>query len=154
MEGAKEARDELYNLQKQELITLDDAAIVVRKPNGKVKVDQATSLVGTGALGGAFWGMLIGLLFLAPWLGMAVGAVTGALSGKFADYGIDDDFIKEVGDTIQPGHSALFLLVREAQGERVVEDMERFAPKVLQTNLSPEQEDQLREAFGQEPTAA
>ncbi|KAB1185168.1 MULTISPECIES: DUF1269 domain-containing protein [Haloferax] len=154
LEGAKEARDELYDLQKQELIQLDDAAVVVRKENGKVKVDQAVSLVGTGALGGAFWGMLIGLLFLAPWLGLAVGAVTGALSGKFADYGIDDDFIKEVGDTIEPGHSALFLLVRSAQGERVVPELESLAPKVLRTNLSPEQEDQLREAFGQEPTAA
>ncbi|KAB1189897.1 DUF1269 domain-containing protein [Haloferax sp. MBLA0076] len=154
MEGAKGARDKLYDLQKQELIKLDDAAIVVRKENGKTKVDQAVSLVGTGALGGAFWGMLIGLLFLAPWLGLAVGAVTGALSGKFADYGIDDDFIKEVGDTIEPGHSALFLLVRESQSERVVPELEALAPKVLQTNLSPEQEDALREAFGQEPTAA
>ncbi|WP_197409740.1 DUF1269 domain-containing protein [Haloferax profundi] len=154
MEGAKDARDKLYDLQKQELIKLDDAAIVVRKENGKTKVDQAVSLVGTGALGGAFWGMLIGLLFLAPWLGMAVGAVTGALSGKFADFGINDDFIKEVGDTIEPGHSALFLLVRESQSERVVPELEALAPKVLQTNLSPEQEDALREAFGQEPTAA
>ncbi len=154
MEGARDTRDKLYDLQKQELITLDDAAIVVRKEDGKVKVDQAVSLVGTGALGGAFWGMLIGLLFLAPWLGMAVGAVTGALSGKFADFGIDDDFIKEVGDTIEPGHSALFLLVRDVQTERVIDDLESYAPTVLRTNLSPQQEDALREAFGAEETAA
>lgn len=154
MDGAKNARDRLYDLQKQELIKLDDAAVVVRKEDGKVKVDQAVSLVGTGALGGAFWGMLIGLLFLAPWLGMAIGAVTGALSGKFADFGINDEFIKEVSDTIEPGHSALFLLVRDSQSERVVPELESLAPTVLQTNLSPEQEDRLREAFGQEPTAA
>ena len=154
MDGAKNVRDKLYDLQKQELIQLDDAAVVVRKENGKTKVDQAVSLVGTGALGGAFWGMLIGLLFLAPWLGLAVGAVTGALSGTFADFGIDDEFITEVGDPIEPGHSALFLLVRDVQSERVIEDIESYAPKVLRTNLSPEQEDALREAFGAEETAA
>ncbi|WP_191967167.1 MULTISPECIES: DUF1269 domain-containing protein [Haloferax] len=154
MTGAKDARDKLYDLQKQELLTLDDAAVVVRKEDGKVKVDQAVSLVGTGALGGAFWGMLIGLLFLAPWLGMAIGAVTGALSGKFADFGIDDDFIKEVGDTIEPGHSALFLLVRDVQTERVIDELESFAPNVIRTNLSPQQEDALREAFGAEGTPA
>jgi uncharacterized membrane protein len=66
-------RDELGQLQKERLVTLDDAAVVVRRQDGKVKVNQATSLVGAGSLGGAFWGMLIGLLFFMPWLGLAVG---------------------------------------------------------------------------------
>ena len=64
--GAERMRDSLARLQTQRLITLDDAAVVVRSMDGKVKVRQAQSLVGAGALGGAFWGMLIGLLFLAP----------------------------------------------------------------------------------------
>ena len=145
--GALDVRDKLLELQKQELITLEDAAVVVRKPDGKVKVKQARSLVGAGALGGAFWGMLIGLIFLAPVLGMAVGAIAGALGGKYSDIGIDDDFIKEVGDTIEPGQSALFLLVTDVERERVIDELEPYDPTLLQTNLSPDDEEKLREAF-------
>jgi len=152
--GASDARDKLFELQKQELITLEDAAVVVRKSDGKPKVKQANSLVGAGALGGAFWGMLIGLIFLAPWLGMAVGAVAGALGGKYSDIGIDDDFIKEVGETVDPGESALFLLVTQVQRERVIEELSAFEPTVLQTNLSAEDEDKLREAFAAEEVSA
>jgi uncharacterized membrane protein len=154
MDGAANVRDKLYELQKQELLKLEDAAVVVRKEDGKVKVDQAVSLVGAGALGGAFWGMLIGLFFFAPWLGMAIGAVTGAISGKFSDIGIDDEFIKSVSESIEPGNSAVFLLVRDVQQERVMEEIEGYAPTVLRTNLSPEQEENLREAFGAEAPPA
>ena len=146
-DGALEVRDKLYELQKQELITLEDAAVVVRKPDGKVKVKQARSLVGAGAVGGAFWGMLIGLIFLAPVLGMAVGAISGALGGKYADIGIDDSFIKEVGDTIEPGQSALFLLVTDVEEDRVVDKLKPYEPTLLQTNLSSDDEEKLREAF-------
>ena len=107
--GAEEMRDALGKMQKEHLIELEDAAVVVRKEDGKTKVKQATSLVGAGALGGAFWGMLIGLLFFMPWLGLAAGALGGAIGGKFNDIGVDDKFIKEVGSTIEPGQSALFL---------------------------------------------
>lgn len=148
--GASDARDKLFKLQKQELIRLEDAAVVVRKPDGKAKVKQAHSLVGTGALGGAFWGMLIGLIFLAPWLGAAVGAVTGAIGGKYQDVGVDDEFIEEVGDTVEPGHSALFLLVTEVQEDRVVEELSPYNPTLLQTNLSAEDEEKLRETFAAE----
>lgn len=146
--GAAEMRDALGRLQKEHLITLEDAAVVIRKPDGKVKVKQAVNLVGAGAWGGAFWGMLIGMLFWAPWLGLAVGAVTGAISGKFSDIGVDDNFIKEVGSTIEPGHSALFLLVRDVTPDKVLERLEGFSPKVIQTSLSKEDEAKLREAFG------
>jgi uncharacterized membrane protein len=145
--GASEVRDKLYELQKQELITMEDAAVVVRKPDGKVKVKQAHSLVGAGALGGAFWGMLIGLIFLAPFLGMAVGAVAGALGGKYTDIGIDDSFIKQVGETVEPGHSALFLLVTQVEEERVVDELAPYDPTLLKTNLSAEDEERLREEF-------
>jgi uncharacterized membrane protein len=149
-QGADQTREALGRLQRQQLITLDDAAVVVRSQDGKVKVRQATSLVGTGALGGAFWGMLIGLLFLAPWLGAAVGAVSGALVGKMTDLGIDDNFIKEVGQQIQPGHSALFVLVREATVDRVVAELRQYNPRLVQTNLSEEDEAKLRAAMGAE----
>lgn len=111
---------------------------------------QAYSLVGAGALGGAFWGMLIGLLFLAPWLGLIAGAAGGALSGKLGDIGIDDAFIKEVSDTIEPGQSALFLLVREAQMERIREETKEFDFTIIETNLSPAEETKLRETFAAE----
>ncbi len=145
--GAEALRDKLINLQKQHIIALDDAAVVVRKEDGKVKVKQVTSLAGAGAVGGAFWGMLIGLLFWAPWLGLAVGAISGALAGHFSDIGLDDDFIKEVGQTIEPGHSALFLLVRKATPDKVLEQIKGTKAKIIQTSLSEEEEAKLREAF-------
>jgi uncharacterized membrane protein len=146
--GAKEALAELSHLQKQELIKLSDAATVVRKTDGKVKVKQAVDLVGAGALGGAFWGMLIGLIFLVPWLGLAIGAISGAIAGRFSDIGIDDKFIKEVGTTIEPGHSALFLLVERMTEDRVLPELQKFHPTVLRTNLSAEDEEKLKAAFG------
>jgi uncharacterized membrane protein len=155
-EGASEMMSEISALQRQELIKLDDAAVVVRKLNGRVKVKQAQSLVGTGAVGGAFWGMLIGLLFLAPWLGAAIGAMGGALGGKMTDVGIDDKFIKQVGGTIQPGNSALFMLVRASTTERVLKRLQDFpGTSVLRTSLSEEQEAKLRAAFAaEEPETA
>lgn len=147
-ENAFAMRDKLLALQKQQVIRLADAAIVIRDKNGKPKVKQLHSLVGAGALGGAFWGMLIGLLFFAPWLGLAAGAVTGALSGKFADIGVDDEFIKEVGRTIEPGHAALFLLVTEITADKVMPEVRSYDARVLQTSLSNEDEAKLRAAFG------
>lgn len=149
-DGAEEMREQLFDLQKRRLITLEDAAVVVRKKNGKTKVKQAHSLVGAGALGGAFWGMLIGLLFFAPWLGLLGGAAGGALAGKLGDIGVDDSFIKEVSEAIEPGQSALFLLAREAQTERIREETEGVDFEIIQTNLSPADETQLRETFAAE----
>jgi len=146
--GAAEMRDALIELQKQQLVTLDDAAVVVRRADGKIRVNQAVSLVGAGALGGAFWGMLIGFLFWMPWLGMAVGALSGAVGGALGDHGIDDGFIKEVGNTIQPGNSALFLLIREATPDKLVDELKQFNGKIMQTSLSKEDEARLKEAFG------
>jgi len=149
-QGAEQTREALVQMQRQNLITLHDAAVVVRSQDGKVKVRQAMNLVGAGALGGAFWGMLIGLLFLAPWLGAAVGAISGAIAGKMSDFGIDDNFIKEVGNSIQPGNSALFLLVIEATMDRVVAELKQYNPRLIQTNLSQEDEAKLRAALGAE----
>lgn len=155
--GAEEMRNALGKMQKEHLIELEDAAVVVRKEDGKTKVKQATSLVGAGALGGAFWGMLIGLLFFMPWLGLAAGALGGAIGGKFTDIGVDDKFIKEVGSTIEPGQSALFLLVQSATADKVLPQLEKFDATVLQTSLSEEDEAKLRDTFSaheDEETAA
>jgi uncharacterized membrane protein len=153
MDGAEEMREKMFDLQRRELVVLEDAAVVVRKENGQTKVKQAHSLVGAGALGGAFWGLLIGVIFLMPWLGMAIGSVTGALSGKFTDIGIDDSFIKEVGNTVEPGQSALFLLTREANLDRIKEELSDYEFEIIETNLSPDDETRLREAFAAEDVA-
>jgi uncharacterized membrane protein len=147
--GAQQVLDEVGQLQRQHLIDLADAATVVRGQDGKPKVKQANSLVGAGAWGGAFWGMLIGLLFFMPFLGLAAGALGGAIGGKFEDIGIDDNFIKQVGASIQPGQSALFLLIREATPDRVIEALKPHNPEVIHTSLSSEQEAKLKDAFGQ-----
>lgn len=146
--GASRFSSEVERMQKMNILSLEDAAIVTRNPEGKVKVKQANSLVGAGAFGGAFWGMLIGLLFWMPWLGLAMGAISGALAGKFTDIGIDDDFIKTVGDEIAPGSSALFLMVAESTRDRVLDELHGHSDvKVLWTSLSKEAEEHLREAF-------
>src|SRR5437763_6133719 len=134
-DGARQTLIEVEGLQKQNLIHVEDAATAVRHAGGKVKVKQVNSLAGAGALGGAFWGMLFGLLFFVPFLGMAVGAATGALFGKASDYGINDDFIREVSDSVQPGNSALFLLVDQVQSDKVIEKLKPFSGKVIHTSL-------------------
>jgi uncharacterized membrane protein len=146
-EGAMQTLREVEQLQKQNLIEINDAATAVRGGGGKVKVKQAKNLAGAGALGGAFWGMLFGLLFFVPFLGMAVGAATGALFGKAADFGINDDFIREVSDAVQPGNSALFLLVHNAQVDKVVEALKPYGGTVIHTSLSKSEEARLKEAF-------
>jgi uncharacterized membrane protein len=149
-QGALLARDKLLDIQKRRMLQLADAAVVVRQESGNVKVKQLTSLVGSGAFGGAFWGLLIGLLFAVPWMGLAVGAATGAAIGGLTDHGVDDKFIKEVAATVQPGHSALFLLIHMTDLKRWLDELKEFNPTVLQTSLSEEDEARLREAFGAE----
>ena len=147
--AAFEVRDKLIELQKQHLIKLADAAVAVRRADGKVQVKQIVDLAAEGALGGAFWGLLAGILFWMPLLGLAVGGLMGALSGSLADYGVNDEFINDVSKSIEPGQSALFLLVIEATTDRVVDEIKGWHPRVLRTNLSKEQEDKLRAAFSE-----
>jgi uncharacterized membrane protein len=148
-DGAAQMRDRLLSLQKQQLITIDDAAIMKKDANGKPKLEQLNNMAGVGALGGAFWGMLFGLLFFIPFLGLAVGAAAGAIAGSMSDVGIDDKFIKSVGESITPGTSALFLLVNGTVLDKVLEQTKDLKYEVLQTNLSQEQEDKLRDAISQ-----
>jgi uncharacterized membrane protein len=146
---AEQVRDRLVEQQKAHLIKLEDAVVVVRGQDGKVKVKQAANLAGAGALSGAFWGMLIGMLFFVPLFGLVVGSATGALVGSMRDYGIDDTFIKEVGNSIQPGTSAIFLLVEQATVDKVVEQLKPFGGTIMRTSLSRENEARLKAAFGQ-----
>jgi uncharacterized membrane protein len=135
---------ELRKLQREHLIDLEDAAIVIRNKEGKVRIKQTQELTAAGALSGGFWGLLFGFIFFNPLLGWAVGAVAGAVSGALSDIGIDDNFIREVGSTIEPGTSAIFVLVRRATPDKVLEDLSKFEGKVLKTSLSKEDEAKLQ----------
>jgi uncharacterized membrane protein len=147
-EGALQMRDRLLAVRKQRLLQLADAAVAIRQQDGKVKVKQLNDLVGTSAFGGAFWGLLIGLLLAVPGLGLVAGAAAGAVIGKLADYGVDDKFIKEVGESIEPGQSALFLMVHTENLAKLSDQFSEFNPTILQTTLSDEAEAHLRESFG------
>ena len=151
VDGADIMLNRLEALQKQQLINVQDAAIV-NWPVGKKKpkTKQLHSLAGFGALNGAFWGMLFGLIFFFPFLGLAIGAGMGALFGAMADVGIDDNFIKEVQSKVTPGTSALFLMTSGAVMDRVVENVKDLQFEVISTNLSGEDEEKLRTMFGEE----
>lgn len=147
-ERADEVRDQVAALQKQELITIHDAA-TVSWPEGKKKpkTSQSFSTTGAGAASGAFWGLLFGLIFFVPFFGMAFGAAMGALSGSLADFGIDDEFIDEVRSHVTEGTSALFLLTSGAVADRVAEAIDVTSDNLVSTNLSVDDEDALRELF-------
>ena len=149
--GAGEALGKLESLQKQQLIQIQDAAIVEWQPGKKKpKTKQLANMAGAGALEGAFWGMLFGLLFFIPFFGMAVGAAMGALSGHFADYGIDDDFIKSVRNQVTEGTSALFLFTSNATVDKLQDALKGQMGALIKSNLTKEQEAKLNEAFGEE----
>jgi uncharacterized membrane protein len=146
--GAEQAEHTLERLSKQELIKIHDAAIV-SFPEGakKPKTRQLNNLTGAGALGGSFWGLLFGLIFFVPLLGMAIGAGMGALAGSFGDVGIDDDFIKTMREQITPGTSALILMSSDAVIDKVQDAFDGQPAELLQTNLSAAEEAKLREVF-------
>jgi uncharacterized membrane protein len=142
-------RAELAKLQTEYLIEMEDAVVVTKGDDGKVKLHQAQNLTALGAVSGGFWGTLIGLIFLNPLLGAAVGAGAGAVSGAMTDIGINNDFMKGLADSFKPGCSALFVLVRKATGDKVLEGLSEFTGKgkVLQTSLTKDKEDELRKVI-------
>jgi uncharacterized membrane protein len=150
-DGADKAERVLLDLQKQQLITVLDAAVVTwpadkKKPSTR----QLQNLAGAGAMTGAFWGMLFGLLFFVPLLGLAIGAGIGALAASMMDVGINDDFIRGVRDKVTPGTSAIFLLTQNEVTDRVLPALAQLKPELISTNLSKDQEERLRAAFAQE----
>jgi uncharacterized membrane protein len=149
-------RAELARMQKEFLIELEDAVVVTRDHKGKTKLDQAVNLTSAGALGGGFWGLLIGLIFLNPLLGFALGAGAGALSGKFSDIGLDDKMMKDLAQSFKAGSSALFVIVRRATSDKVLAGLKQFAGKgkVFQTSLNKDDEATLRDALESGLTAA
>jgi uncharacterized membrane protein len=146
-ETAETVRRTLFQLTVERVIDLADAVVVTRDDKGRVKLHQAASPAAAGATGGALWGGLIGLLFLAPLFGMAVGAAVGGASGAMTDVGINDDFMRALGEKVVPGSAALIVLVRSSTPDKVLPEIQRFGGDVLQTSLDNESEERLQEAL-------
>ena len=144
---AEEVRLKLRKLQSEYLLDLEDAVVAVKDEKGKVKLNQAVNLTAAGAVSGGFWGTLIGLIFLSPLLGFAIGAAAGAVSGSLTDVGINDHFMKELAAAMTPGSSTLFVLVRNATPDKVLEELKGTGGRVLKTSLSHEDETKLQAAL-------
>ena len=152
---ARNVLGELSELTVERAISLDDAVIVERRRDGKVKLHQTMKPGAAGATGGALWGGLIGLLFLAPFLGMAVGAASGGAMGALTDVGVDDDFMKQLAEDLQPGSAAVIVLVRESTPDKVLPSIERYGGRVIHSSLSDEADAHLRQALSSAgPSAA
>jgi len=114
------------------------------------------NLAAVGAVGGGFWGMFVGLLFMNPLLGAAIGAGAGAVSASYSDAGINDDFMRELGQSLKPGTAAVFVLVRKIAAEKLVERLGAFRARgrVMQTSLNKADEASLRALLDKPPVAA
>ncbi|WP_292530550.1 DUF1269 domain-containing protein [Methylocystis sp.] len=144
---AEEMRQKVLQLQKEYLIELGDAAIAVKQADGNVKLNQLFNTTAAGAVSGSFWGLLIGVIILNPLLGVALGAASGAVSGALTDYGINNDFMKQLSESLQPGNAALFLLIKKVTGDKVLEAVKGTGGTVLKTSLDDSKEKALREAL-------
>jgi uncharacterized membrane protein len=144
---AEEMRKKIFELQKDYLIEIGDAAIAVKQADGNVKLNQLLNTTAAGAATGGLWGLLIGMVFLNPLLGVALGAASCAISGALADYGVNDDFMKKLSESLQPDNAALFLLVKKVTGDKVLEALKGTGGTVLQTSLDDSKEKALRDAL-------
>jgi len=146
-EKAEEIRDRLVSLQRSHIVTLADAVVATKRPNGSIRLSQLASPATSGAISGGFWGLLIGALFLAPHIGLLVGAASGGLAGALTDVGVDDGFMREVAEVLQPGSAALFVLLQKMTEDKLLDELKGVGGKVLRTSLDHTKEQQLRDAL-------
>jgi uncharacterized membrane protein len=146
LDQANQVMGTVGELVKEHSLTLEDAVVVEHRAGGKMKLHQP-SMTGVGATSGALWGGLIGLIFLMPLLGMAIGAATGAAAGSASDYGVDDNFLKELGAKLPEGGAAVIVLVKEATRDKVVPEVSKYGGQVIQSSLSDEQQQALQQAL-------
>ncbi len=144
---AEEVRQKLLAMQKEYLIELGDAVIAVKDAQGRIKLNQLINTTAVGAVSGAFWGSLIGLIFLMPLAGAAIGAASGTLGGYLSDIGIDDKWMKDIATAIQPGTVALFVLVRKVTADKVLEGLKGEGGTVMKTSLDHTKEAALQAAL-------
>lgn len=150
---AFEVRDKLRSLQREYLISMEDAVVVTKNAKGKIKLHQSYNLTAMGAAGGGFWGALLGVIFMNPLAGAAVGASAGALSGACSDIGISNDFMKRCAESLKNDSSALFLLIHKGNFNKVLPELEKFEGTLIQTSLSDEADEKLRNALGEKASA-
>ena len=146
-EKAEEVRQRVLNLQREYLIELGDAVVVVKDEKGHVKLNQLMNLTAAGAASGALWGTLIGFIFLSPLVGTAIGAASGALGGKLSDVGINDQFMKDAASALQPNTAGLFLLIRKMTTDKVLADLKGVGGTLISTSFDETQETALRDAL-------
>jgi uncharacterized membrane protein len=144
---AEEVRAKLISMQKEYLLELGDAVVAIKNPDGSIKLNQLFSTTAVGGASGAFWGALIGMIFMMPLAGAAIGAASGALSGALTDFGINDDFMKDVTQAIQPGGAALFVLVRKMTTDKVLEELKGTGGTVLRTSFEKSMDEAIRTAL-------
>lgn len=144
---AEEVRERILAMQKDYLIELGDAVVAVKDANGRIKLNQLFNTTAAGAVSGAMWGTLIGLIFLNPLLGAAIGAGSGALGGRLTDVGINDEFMKDAAGALQPGTAGLFLLVKKMTTDKVLADLTGVGGTVMRTSFDETKEAALREAL-------
>ena len=146
-EKAEEVRKRLFELQKDYIIKLADAVIATKAADGQIHLHQVVNTTAAGAMSGSFWGLLIGVLFLNPLLGVALGAAGGALGGALTDFGINDPFMKDLAESLHSGEAALFVLIKEMTGDKVVAQIKEYGGVVMQTSLDDAKEQALRHAL-------
>ncbi|MFO1146813.1 MAG: DUF1269 domain-containing protein [Alsobacter sp.] len=151
---AEEVRNRVLELQREYLIELGDAVVVVKDPQGHIKLNQLMNTTVAGAASGALWGTLIGMLFLMPLVGTAVGAASGALGGALTDVGINDKFMKEAAEALQPGTAGLFLLIKKMTADKVLADLKGVGGVVMKTSFDETKEAALRAALAAASSAA
>ena len=150
---AEEVREKVLAMQKEYLIELGDAVIAVKDAKGRVKLNQLFHTTAASAVSGAFWGTLIGFIFMMPLVVTAVGAASGALSGKLIDVGIDDQFMKDAAQALQPDTAGLFLLIRKMTADKVLEDLRGVGGTVMRTSFDHTKEAALRDALASHAAA-
>ena len=144
----------LLHLHHPTAVAHASAVIVTRDDKGKVKLHQSRKLAASGAAGGALWGGLIGLIFFVPLFGMALGAATGAATGAMTDVGVDDKFMKELGEKLQPGGAAVIVLIRRSTPDKVLPEIAPFGGDVIHTSLDNDAEERLRHILETRDAAA
>jgi uncharacterized membrane protein len=153
-ETAEKAAEEVYRLANDLVIQPEAVAVIVRDKNGKYKVTTNHHPVAEGVTWGMFWGVLFGLLFFVPVFGLVIGGVFGTLFGVIEKIGVDKQFQRQVRDMVQPGTSALFMVVDKVTPDKAIEALSKFGGKVLKSSLSNDAEQQLEEALAGTPSPA
>ena len=142
------ARENLRNGAREGLIQVEDAVVMLRDEDGKLEVRQGGTGVAGAAASGGLAGGLIGYLLMAPLFGIAAGALAGGAIWKsmFGDAGVAEDFVKELGEHLEPGRAALIFLATEVDPEKVLPEIKEQG-RLIRTSLSAEVEGQLAAAL-------